>query len=206
MFQKAPWILLLCLYAGCWNAKPLQPSPAPSKAGHPLNRLTYEEKEIYWKNRDKAIMLRSLYARYMSLRDSNNMVTPASTERFLSLFEDYAKVWNDLLPDPLPVSPADYVAFVRNFLPKGVDAELEFDGRSEDFIDDPRFFRYYRVGQGKNEYYMHFLVIKKMHVTLNKENRRIDHKPPKVLNLEMVFHFDDEKNTARICEIKPMSN
>lgn len=208
MFQKATWVLFIGILLGLTNCQLFQPKTEIKQDEHPLSKLTNEEKAVYWKNKDDALNLRALYIRYMNLIDSNanNMVTPESSERFLSLFEDYAKILNDLIPEPLPVSPADYVAFVRNFLPKGVNATCQRDFRSEDNIEDPRFFRYYRVGQGKQEYYMHFLIVKTMHVGLTKENRKFDQKPPKVLHLEMVLHFNEEKKTAKICEIKPMSN
>lgn len=191
---------------GLWQCKPPKPIVAPANDGHPLAKLTDSEKAIYWKNRDKAIELRFFYKKYMTFRDDQNKFSSDISDKFLALFEDNAKVWNDLLLDPYPVSPVDYVSFVRNFLPNGVNASMEFDQRSESQIENPKYFRYYRVGKGENEYYMHLLIIKKMYLGLNGDNPKKLIQEQRDLNLEMVFHFDEEKNTAKICEIKPISN
>jgi hypothetical protein len=168
--------------------------------------FTKEEKIQFWANRDSVLRLRLRYENAMKFKQSGSVGTLEVTNQFLALFESFAKVWNDLIPEPLPITPTDYAAIVRNFLSQGIETEVKIKEESMNNLDDPQFFRYYKVGEGKNEYFMHLVVEKKIWTQLNEQNQPIRLKEPRIINLEMVFHIDPTRKTTKIVEIKPMAH
>lgn len=175
---------------------------------HPIDALSIQDKSIFWVLYPRAHRLREEYAKRMTLLDEQTgMVTDSSIYHFCALFEPTATIWNDIHPEPFPVSPSGYTSFVKNFLPKGVDCSMEIDKNSYDNQRDKRYFRYYRVGAGENEYYLHFTVKKCVRVGLTTNMTPRGYAPPgKEFLLDFVVHLDYDKNYAKIADIKPLLN
>jgi hypothetical protein len=207
--MKFNWFHLLGLFIclGCSTLGMSQTNGSSGEAPKSLfDGFTKEEKIQFWANRDSVLRLRLRYENAMKFKQSGSVGTLEVTNQFLALFESYAKVWNDLIPEPLPITPTDYAAIVRNFLSQGIETEVKIKEESMNNLDDPKFFRYYKVGEGKNEYFMHLVVEKKIWTQLNEQNQPIRLKEPRIINLEMVFHVDPTRKTTKIAEIKPMAH
>jgi len=199
-----PLSLVVCLgYSNFGISQTNNPNNAPKSL---FDGFSKEEKALFWANRDSVLHTRLLYEKYMHFKRSESTGALEVTNQFLDLFESYAKVWNDLILEPLPITPTDYAAVVRNFLPQGVETELHLKEESMNNLEDPKYFRYYKVGEGKNEYYMHLVVEKKIWTQLNAQNTLVRLNEPRVFNLEMVFHINPDKKATKIVEIKPMAH
>lgn len=164
------------------------------------------EKQQFWADRDSVLRVRIKYMKAMKFQRSELKGKEEVTNDFLDLFESNAKVWNDLIDEPLPISPTDYAAIVRNYIPQGVEAEIQLKKESMNDLNNPRFFRYYRVGSGKNEHYMHLVIDKKIWTQIDKKNEAVILSQPKMYELEMVFHIDNDRKTTKIAEIKPIAH
>lgn len=171
-------------------------------------KMTDEEIERY--NLHSAVFNRLVfvdYAKAMSLLDTTGTVTRASVKNFAELFTNRATVLNDVHPKPHPVSPSDYGAYVRHYMFKGVKADLAFHGNFDRGKIDKRLHRYYRVGGGEHEYFMHRAIEKRIYYGLNDQMEVIGWgEKGKLLLLDFVVYINDDTNTAKIADIKPILN
>ncbi len=200
--------LLFLLLMKCMLSCALPPKVNYIEEENWYDKMTEEDVQRY--NLHSAVFNRIVfvdYANAMSLLDSTGAVTRASVKKFSDLFMPQATVLNDIHPDPHPLSPSDYGAYVKHYMYKGVDAELAIYGNFDRGNIDKRFHRYYQVGSGEHEYYMHRAVEKRIRYGLNDELQVVGWgEKGKSLLLDFTVYINDDTNTAKIADIKPILN
>ena len=199
-------LVALVLFSFLWSCNKKVDQSIFRDDQHIIAALSKNEKAQYWRNYKASIDLFKQYTKAMFLLDDKDQVDRNSIEFFCGLFQNSARVWNDIHFDPFLLEPMDYAIFVKKYLHKGVKAQAKQFGYYGVNLDR-RYLRYYQVGDSEQEFYLHIAIEKTIYNGLDNELKEISYgKDGKVVLLDFVTYINNETEEVKIADIKPLLN
>ncbi len=173
---------------------------------HILSNLSKSEISRYWENRKLHESILNQYVNTMSLVNNEGILTRESIEEFCYLFQSNAKVLNDIHPVPFLTEPMDYALFVKTFIKQGVNSEIKHIENYSATLDK-RLLKYYEIGKGTNEFYLHTAIQKTIFYGLDSELQIVSYGTKgKAFLLDFITYINNETNEIKIADIKPLLN
>jgi len=199
-------LLVICCLEACNSYQRIDYS-APSKD---QQELADEKIDQYKAARKRILFLAyNAYVDAADFLDTSGQVTEESIWEFKYLFENSAKVWNDLqLYDgpPQMIEYDKYADLVSTFMSrKGVVTKFEKPNINDFFAGTESQYKP-RIDQSDEDddiFYYTYSTVKKNYNILNKNNQVLYYEEPMLYPIEITFRISIKNERADIVSILP---